>query len=339
MHALNQLAFELCQIPSITLEEGPVLAFLSSWLTEQGLVVTKIPVAGRLDRYNILVSVEKRPKYRVIFCTHIDTVPPFVAPRLDFDSGKLWGRGACDAKGIASAMIMALLEEKAQGHKDVAVLLTVGEELHSDGAKAANSELSGRADFVVIGEPTELRCATWQKGCVVFELATVGVPAHSALPGLGRSAVHELIATCQKMLEFPWPNSPHLGPTLLNLGLINGGEAANRLASCAQASGVMRISDKADSAIATLKSMLGPHTSLTVRSHSDPFEYVAVQGLPTFCADFGSDAPHLRDVGRLILCGPGRIDVAHTESEYIDLADLHKALSVYRHLAATFRQE
>src|SRR5262249_28091254 len=152
-------------------------------------LVEKIPVDDK--RFNLFAYFEKRSRYSAILCTHLDTVAPFIEPKIE--ASLLWGRGACDAKGIAAAMIYAMLEQKDQGFLDLALLLTVGEEESSDGARAAQKRLAGGARFLIVGEPTELQAAFAQKGTVVFDLVTHGHEAHSAMPHLGESAIHSLI--------------------------------------------------------------------------------------------------------------------------------------------------
>src|SRR5580704_10346854 len=237
-----QLAFELCQIPSITFNEMEVAHFLSRWLTKMGFTVEKIPVTGSSSRFNIWSYGKKQQKYLAIFCTHIDTVAPFVVPRIDKDGEVLWGRGACDAKGIAAAMIFAVLTQKARGFHDLGLLFTVGEEEASDGAKASNEVLKDRAHFVVIGEPTELSAASAQKGTVVFDLESYGCEAHSALPHLGDSAVHRLIGDISRLIAYPWHQNMEFGETFINIGEIRGGHARNMIANSCHAKGIMRTS-------------------------------------------------------------------------------------------------
>src|SRR5437868_6353444 len=114
------LTARLMEIDSTSGREGAVVDWLASYLSGADWRVQRIPVtAGRDD---LLATWGDSP--RVTLSTHLDTVPPFIPPRLDGD--KLWGRGACDAKGIAAAMMLAG-ERLRERKTPVALLFVVGE--------------------------------------------------------------------------------------------------------------------------------------------------------------------------------------------------------------------
>src|SRR5882762_881863 len=94
------LAAELLAIPSTTSSEGPVVDYVSRWLVARGWDLTVQEVSP--GRGNIWAS---RKGGGVTFSTHLDTVPPYLTPRME--GKRLYGRGACDAKGIAAAMLAA----------------------------------------------------------------------------------------------------------------------------------------------------------------------------------------------------------------------------------------
>lgn len=332
---IADLALRLCSISSITYHERELLHFLLAWCEKEGLFVEKIPVNGDDTRFNLLIYAKKKVSYGVIFCTHIDTVPPFIAPRIE--DNILWGRGACDAKGIAAAMLMALLEERAQGNDDLALLLSVGEEESSDGAKACNTILAGRAEYVVVGEPTELRAASAQKGSLVFDLVAQGVEAHSSLPHLGDSALHPLIVFLDELIKTPWPKNELFGDTLLNIGEMSGGRARNMLAAQAQAKCIMRLSVPSREVIELIEAKLPPQVRLEIKSVSEPFTYALPQGFKSFVAGFGSDAPYLRDVGQAMLIGPGSLELAHKDNEHVAVKELYEGCLAYRKIAAIVR--
>jgi len=105
-------------------------------------------VAAAPGRPNV---VARRGRGRILFCTHLDTVPPFYPARRAPD--RLIGRGACDAKGAFACMLAAARRLIAAGADDLAFLLVVGEEVDHRGARAA-AELGLAADAVILGEPT-----------------------------------------------------------------------------------------------------------------------------------------------------------------------------------------
>src|SRR5215470_12807696 len=140
------LALRLMNIPSITGTELEVGNFLASYLDGAGYRVDKQEVAP--GRFNVMAYAGTP---RILFCTHIDTVPPVLDVRQD--EAFLYGRGACDTKGIIAAMVNAGDRLRKSGIQDFGFLLVVGEETIGDGAKAANL-LNWDTQFVIVGEPT-----------------------------------------------------------------------------------------------------------------------------------------------------------------------------------------
>jgi acetylornithine deacetylase len=335
--SLVNLAFELCRIPSITYQEQNVVQYLCSWLKDQGFTVELIPVGQ--DRANIFAYFSNLPKFSAIFCSHLDTVAPFIEPRLDDLNNILWGRGSLDAKGIVAAMSIAVLEQKnRQSREDLALLFTVGEEESSDGAKCAAKKLAGRAHYIVVGEPTELKAASAQKGSLVFDLHAVGVEAHSALPHLGSSAIHKLVKVANRLINRVWPKDPILGDTLINIGMMSGGQMRNMLAKEASMKCSMRIVSPSLDIEARISENLSDDVSMTVLSACDPFDYVVPSGFDVFIAGFGSDAPYLLEVAKPLLLGPGSLGLAHKENEHIKLSELHDGLAAYHQIANQLRE-
>lgn len=337
MDTLITLAYELSCIASPSNAEHEVVDFLCDYLSKAGFTIKKLPLKDDPTRTNIFAYLDDKPCYTAIFCTHLDTVAPFIMPRLDEQHGILWGRGSCDAKGIAASMIMAVLAQKRQGFNDLALLFTVGEEEASDGAKAANEELKGRAHYLVVGEPTELKAAYAQKGSYVFDLIAEGAEAHSAMPHLGDSAINKLIESMHALLEKAWPSNETFGETFLNIGEIKGGSTRNMVAKNALARGIIRSSVQSALIEKVLYSSLRPGVSSVTLSSCDPFQYSVPTGFATFLAGFGSDAPYLRSIGKPILIGPGSLSVAHKEIEHISFSDLHAGVKAYEKIANEYR--
>ncbi len=325
-----QLTLDLCHIPSISGDEIDCALFLCEKLEALGFVVEKIPVDEK--RFNILAYFSKKPKFSAIFCSHIDTVAPFIAPQ--FNGGMLWGRGVLDAKGIIAAMVFSVVNQRKAGFDDLALLFTVGEEESSDGAKACL--LKDRAKLLVVGEPTDLKAASHQKGSLVFDLKAQGIEAHSSMPHLGDSAVHKLITAMHDLLLNPWPKDKDFGETFINFGKISGGDMRNMLANHAFAQGIMRISRPAKEIELVLK-QLTSGLDLQILSSSDPFNYFVIPGFETFIAGFGSDAPYLKNVGPSMLLGPGSIEFAHKENENVALEELYLGALAYEKIALNIR--
>src|SRR5688572_30481776 len=213
------LCAELLSIQSPTGGEGKVVEFVSRRLVSRGWNVTVQEVSP--GRGNVWAS---RAGGGVTLSTHLDTVPPYVPPRLE--GGRLYGRGACDAKGIAAAMLAAADCLVASGEERVDLLLVVGEEKGSDGARAAN-HLPATSRFLINGEPTESRLASGAKGSLRVTVKTRGREAHSAYPHLGLSAIEPMLELLPTIRALPLPGDAILGDTTVNIGTIRGGTEAN----------------------------------------------------------------------------------------------------------------
>src|SRR5678816_594253 len=172
-----ELTRKLIDIPSLTGDEEAVGLFLASYLDSLGYRVEKQEVTP--DRFNILATTSSPA--RVVFSTHLDTVPPHIPSSEDSDY--IYGRGACDAKGIIAAQIFAAEKLRAAGFRDVGLLFTVDEELASAGAVVANKHaLADECRYLINGEPTDNLLATGTKGSLRFTITTAGRAAHSAYP-------------------------------------------------------------------------------------------------------------------------------------------------------------
>lgn len=326
-----ELTERLCAIPSITGDEAAVVAETARVLSALGLDVRRQQVGETRGRDNLLATAPGIAP-EVLLTTHLDTVPPFLPPHREGD--RLYGRGTCDAKGIAAAMICAVEQLLVQGERRVGLLFVVGEETDSDGAKAAAEGFAPRVRYLIDGEPTDLKLAVAMKGAVVFDLEARGKAGHSAYPETGHSAVHQLTRDIVRLLDAEWPADPVVGATTLNIGTIGGGVASNVIAASARATGVLRTSAAAEALVADMKARLDPATELHVRSASSPLRLEEVEGVETCVVAFGSDVPYLSPLGRPLLVGPGSIHDAHTDHEHVMLDDLSRARDLYQHLAS-----
>src|SRR6266550_2404148 len=184
---LFELTRKLIDIPSVTGDEGAVGVFLTSHLEELGYKVKQQQVEGK--RCNI-IATSGSP--RVVFSTHMDTVPPQIPSSEDAEN--IYGRGACDAKGIIAAQIFAAERLRREGINEVGLLFTVDEETGSLGAQVANMEpIAGECRFMINGEPTDNKLAIGTKGSLRCVLTTEGRAAHSAYPEQGDSAIEKLL--------------------------------------------------------------------------------------------------------------------------------------------------
>src|SRR5882757_3400276 len=223
------LTRRLVDIDSTTGAEAEVGAVLYDELCRLGYAVHKMPVAH--ERFNLVATLEEGHRPQLVFSTHIDTVPPFIPSSEDNDN--IYGRGSCDAKGIVAAQVAACERLKREG-LSVGMLFLVGEERDSLGAKVANESPVG-SRFLINGEPTENKMAVASKGALRVEITAKGKMAHSAYPELGESAIEKLLTALNRLKEIKLPENPEVGPTTLNIGLIEGGRAPNVIPDHARA--------------------------------------------------------------------------------------------------------
>ena len=315
-------------IDSTSGREGEVIAWVDALLAERDWRTTRIPVSEGRD--TLLATAGDAPV--VTLSTHLDTVPPFIAPRLVGD--RLLGRGACDAKGIAAAMMCAGERLRDSGIA-VALLFVVGEETVMDGSRAANaSPLAPTSSRVLInGEPTEGTLGTGIKGVQYLTLVTHGVAAHSAYPALGRSAISGLVRLLAELDSLELPRDPVLGETTINVGRISGGVADNVFAPRAEARLMVRLVSPPDEMVQRLRAWVGDRAEITLGNTIPPVRLTPLPDWPTSVVAYATDVPNLSRFGRPFLFGPGSIHVAHTDHEHVDVAELRAAVGAYERLA------
>jgi acetylornithine deacetylase len=325
-----RLARQLIDIPSTTGEELGCAQFLGSVLRERGFRVEEQEVGE--GRRNLFAAAGGVP--RVILCSHLDTVPPFFAS--SEDENHLYGRGACDAKGIIAAMVAAGDRLLADGARDFGFLFVVGEETDSIGAKQANEFFAGRgSEIVVVGEPTESQFVRASKGALTATLRFEGIAAHSAYPERGDSAVRKLARAIDAIYAASWGEDADLGSGIPNVGVIRGGEKPNVIAAEAEAECIFRIVEPVAAALGRLEALVAPFGGTLVRHHgNDPVRMVHPADRPSIVVGFNTDAPHLPKIGRPILFGPGSILDAHSGGEKIAKREILAAIETYRTLVS-----
>jgi acetylornithine deacetylase len=317
------LARQLIDIASITGKEGALATFLAGFLEGLGYAVERMPVEG--ERFNLFARPAHVDQPALVFSTHLDTVPPFLRCREDADN--LYGRGACDAKGIIAAQVAACERLCANG-SSAGLLFVVGEERDSLGAAVANKNPRG-SRFLVNGEPTDNRIALASKGALRVEVTAHGRMAHSAYPELGESAIDKLLDALQALRAMPLPQNPEIGPSTLNIGIIEGGRATNVVSDFAKAQLLYRLVAPSQELRASILSAVGAVAEVQFVLDIPCMRFLTVPGIPTMTASFTTDIPQLSAWGKPVLLGPGSILVAHTEREFISKAELMRAVDLY----------
>lgn len=328
-----QFTRELMEIESISWNEGAAGRWLRDYLADAGFDVVTQPVSD--DRVNVYASLGDP---LVTFSSHMDTVPPFIG--YTDDEQNIYGRGACDAKGVIAAQVFAAQQLKAEGKTNIGLLYVVGEEDGSDGANVAN-EIANRNRFLINGEPTESQQAIATKGALRVVLETHGKTAHSAYPELGDSAIEKLLDILADVRRANWPASAELGATTYNIGTISGGRRANVVPDFAASELMFRTVNQPDELYEMIVELVAGRAEIKRGFSLPPIHTHTVKGIdiPTSVVRFGTDIPCLTNWGTPMLFGPGSIHDAHTAHEYIRKQDLLNAVDTYAQMARTLLAE
>ena len=302
-------------------------------LATRGWSLTRIPAP---DGREVLLATSGDGPY-VTLSTHLDTVPPYLPPRRD--ASRLYGRGACDAKGIAAAMLGAA--ERLRGARiPVALLFVVGEETAHDGAHAANAWAAAHrfpSIALINGEPTESTLALGTKGAMRVVLRTEGTAAHSAYPHLGHSATRALVHLLAELDDLAMPTDALLGETTINIGRLSGGVADNVVAPNAEARLMARLVSDGDEVWTRLQRWSAGRATLERGVEIPLARLGTVAGYPTSVVAFATDIPALPAWGTPYLFGPGSIHVAHRDDEHVMIAELDAAVDSYERLVREIR--
>ncbi len=321
---LFELTKSLINIPSISGNEEAVGFYLRDYLESLGWTVELQAVSA--NQNNVIAYLTESP--HVFLSTHMDTVPPFI--NASEDNEKIYGRGACDAKGIVASQIVAAEKLRAQGIEDVGLLFMVEEEEGGAGAKAANLHpLAAKCEYIINGEPTDLDLAVGSKGSLRFYIRTKGVACHSAYPEKGESAIEKLLDVLTDVLKIEFPADDFFGETTNNIGTISGGLKTNIVAPNAEAGLHLRTTGDEKPILEKIKEVVGTRGEIEIMSISKPVKMLAVEGFTQKVVRFTTDIPHLSNWGQPLLLGAGSILDAHTKDEFVMKKDLEKSVELY----------
>lgn len=351
----KELFLEMLDIDSTSGREAGFADFLSERLLTSECRVEKFDVGDGTK--NLLFSWGDP---QVVFCSHLDTVPPYIPPTCDGTA--VHGRGSCDAKGQIFSMYEACRVLESEGYDGFGLLLLAGEETGSFGAKAFREQHPG-AEWVIVGEPTDNCMASASKGTKAFEVTFEGKAFHSGYPQYGLSAVEMFNDFMNALRSIVFPKDDVLGDTTWNIGKLVSDNPQNILSDRLTFRVYFRTTFESDVMVSNvMKNIAGPDAKLrfgrrTVQDGSDivgkdvaqwqksmkvnalggdtPTRYETLEGFPIKPVAFGSDAPQLTNFRKKILCGPGSILVAHRPEEHILLSDLERATENYVHIYRT----
>lgn len=344
-----ELFLDILNIDSTSGKEAVLADYLAERLSTER---SRVEMSDVGDGTKNLLLTWGDPK--VVFCTHLDTVPPYIPPTIDGEV--VIGRGSCDAKGQIFAMYEACKVLESKGYEGFGLLLLAGEETGSFGAKAFREHHPG-AEWVIVGEPTDNCMASASKGTKSFEVTFEGRAFHSGYPQYGLSAVDMFNDFVNALRSIVFPEDPVLGDTTWNIGKLVSDNPQNILSDRLTCRVYFRTTFESDEMVCNvMKNIAGENARLRfgrrkVQDGSDiiakdvalwqkmmsvkafggdsPTRYETLEGFPVKPVSFGSDAPQLTNFRRKILCGPGSILVAHRPEEHIALDDLETAIENY----------
>lgn len=324
-----ELTRKLISIPSISGDEKAVAEFLAEYLRSAGLEVELQEAVE--DRPNVYARLGDPD---VVLSSHTDTVPPYVEYREDDQF--IYGRGACDTKGIIAAMIKAsesLIDAKVN---NFGLLFVVGEEAGSVGARVANS-IPNRSRYLINGEPTESKLALGSKGALRAIVRAKGRAAHSAYPAMGESAIVKLLDVLNDLRGATFPVDQTLGATTMNIGMISGGVAANVIPPEAEAELMLRVVTSNDSLKKLIEGVVEGRAEVEYTFGCDPVVTEEMEGFETTVVAFTTDIPALTNWGKPLLFGPGSILDAHTAGEKISKKELTAAINAYARMVVDLK--
>ncbi|KAK9320144.1 hypothetical protein V1517DRAFT_14769 [Lipomyces orientalis] len=328
----------LISVPSVTTDEHAAAHFLQTYLTSKGWTVEIQLVSSKPVRENVFAYRGSQRSTRVLFSSHIDTVPPYI--EYSVHDGYIWGRGSVDAKASVAAQITAaqeLLSSNAIASEgDVSLLFVVGEETDGIGMTTAN-DLGLSWESVIFGEPTELKLAVGHKGLILADLYATGKAGHSGYPELGINANYFLVEALHKLQNLDYPYSDLLGNTTFNAGTLAGGVAANVIPAAATAGLTVRVAEDLDGVVSEVQRtvLLVPNVDINITLAYPPVlcDY-DVSGFDTVAVAYGTDIPHLNGSHKRYLYGPGSILFAHADNERISEDELRESVVGYKKLVA-----
>jgi acetylornithine deacetylase len=345
--------------------------FIETILTRAGIDCERQQVAEGRD--NVVGIVHGNSgSAGVMLNSHMDTVPIDNMAISPFDptikNGHIYGRGSCDAKASIAAMLTAVINYAQQSDRPAtAVFAAMVDDEFSFSGSWKLIEKQWPVSACVIGEPTRLRRVIAHKGIVRWHISVEGLSAHGATPELGRNAVYDAARVTLALEEFARELSkkePHhlLGQTTLNVGRISGGHAVNIVNDRCELESEMRLLPNTDGkrlleeCLAFVRARVGPEVRLTF---AEPFLLDPAMETPDDAlivtslgdarqeevgdagalegASYGTDGSKLARAGiQTVICGPGDIAQAHTDSEFVEIEQVECAARVYENLLSNW---
>lgn len=344
----------LIAIPSLTGEEAEAADYVAAHVQRAGLDI------WRQDD-NVSFALGDGEDV-LLLNTHLDVVPPSSDHPYDpYDpvvtDGVLYGRGSVDAKASGAAMTTALLSLMDDGwappaHGQVRVALTTFEE----GGGLRNGLQNVRPNLpevsaAIIGEPTGLAPCIAQKGLLILKIHAHGTSSHAGRPHLGENAISRAMQALQKIKAITLDrDDPHVGTPSISPTTIEGGTARNIIPEhCVVALDIRTTPAYThDEIIATVQDAVASVPGIEVEVYSNRFfpcgtpsdsriqqACEAASGAAPIGSPTASDWIFVRDVPAVKM-GPGDSSRSHTGGERIPVAEVERAVAVYRRVIQSY---
>lgn len=371
---IKQLLVELIKIESHQEKDGyeqDLVKFIKSYFVSKGIEVELQEVQD--GRCNIIAKIKNQSDGpTILFNGHTDTVPPYNMKNpfnpVEKD-GKIYGRGSVDMKGALATMMVVVANLK-QGYKhlkgNVLFAGTIGEEDYSPGANYLRKS-NIKADYIIVGEPTELEIGIAHKGVVWGQAVFSGVAVHGSVPEQGINAIYNATKWINTIISDYIPSlkrksHPLLGYPSINIGQIKGGTRPVIVPDKCVVNFERRMlpGEKEEEILEELQQTINsltehdpnlignitqmpvfhgvPHRALATDSESkivktmiNIYEDLFSKATKPRGLSFWTDAALLQDIegAEVVVCGPGNIKQAHSNNEYISLDQLQKAYEMY----------
>ncbi len=343
--------------------EKEMAQFLSDSMNELGMEVESREVVT--NRSNVFGRLKgSNEGATLMLAGHMDTARTdgyADAYAVEERCGRIYGRGSCDMKAGLAAYIEAVRLLKASGLRLKGTVIIAGivdEEYQMLGSQDVGKN-GPKADYGIIGEPTDLRVCSSNKGRVSTFIRTFGRAVHSSVPEQGDNAIERMGRVIQSLSGYnqfllKQPSHPLCGQGRFNMGVIQGGVQVNMVPDCCSlevdrrtlpGESQAKVYDELHSRIAPLvaddpnfryeitePSWLIPPNDIpadlpVVQSLLNAYEQVVGQKTMVSAFVAGSDAPHMGFP--TVVCGPGSIGQAHSTCEFVDVEQVAKAVKMY----------
>lgn len=374
---IDRMKRDLASLVAINTENPPgrereAAECIHNWLVAAGFDLTLSEYAP--GRTNVIARLENGAGPCFAFNTHIDVVPagngwsqdPFTLTERD---GKLYGRGACDAKGPLVAMLeaMRMLAANRESWRGTLMgIFVADEEVASEGAKFYVHEAPAKIDYAVIGEPTSNSTYSAHKGSLRPLVRVHGVTAHSGTPELGENAIFraaQLLGLVEQAhnQQVRCRCHPLVGAASLTVTRIAGGHADNVLPdSCdllldrrlVPGEDQQQVEQELRDLLALAEEQFGVKSDIvtfkptTGGATETPADEAIVQAGLAACRKHGQPDPgpfgfqggcdlvHFRSLGtKGVVIGPGALAVAHKPDEFVPVSEFIAASKIYRDVA------